>query len=344
MTIVRRLIAAASWLCAAVVLFYWLALRFVGESWWLTTVALYLPQVVLLLPIILLAIALAFVGPRRLLLLQAAAAWVVLFPIMGLTLSGPTRATPGLPRLRVLSFNTDSGARSIPAMVAEIQATRPDVVLLQESATGVNDAVAAALPLYQTLTSTQFFVASRYPIVDVFDPPKVTLGGVARSSRVVRVTLDTSLSRLDVYNVHPISPRDALDSVHGDGLVVGLRTGAIFEGDRRVITSNTALRRAQLELIASLAAASPNPVLIAGDTNLPGPSRILADTLGGWQDGFATVGRGFGYTFPVGRRGAWMRIDRILAGPELRFLEFGVGNGRGSDHHCVWADLERVPR
>jgi len=36
-----------------------------------------------------------------------------------------------------------------------------------------------------------------------------------------------------------------------------------------------------------------------------------------------------------------MRIDRILAGPELRFLDFGVGRGRGSDHHCVWADLER---
>ena len=344
MTIARRIIAAASWLCAAVVLFYWLALRFVGESWWLTTVALYLPQVVLLIPVFALAIPLALVGPRRLLLLQAAAAWVVLFPIMGLTLSCPTWATPGAPRLRVLSFNVDSGARSIPGMVAEIQAARPDVVLLQESATAVNDAVAAALPAFETRTSTQFFVASRYPIVDLYEPPKVEASGVNRSPRFVRATLDTSLGRLDVYNVHPISPRDALDSVHGDGLLVGLRTGAVFEGDRRVITRNTVLRRIQVQLIADLAAASPNPVLIAGDTNLPHPSRIFADHLGRWRDGFPTVGRGFGYTFPVSRRGPWMRIDRILAGSELRFLEFGVGRGRGSDHHCVWADIEGPSR
>jgi endonuclease/exonuclease/phosphatase family metal-dependent hydrolase len=35
-----------------------------------------------------------------------------------------------------------------------------------------------------------------------------------------------------------------------------------------------------------------------------------------------------------------MRIDRIFAGPELRFLQFGVGSSRASDHHCVWAELE----
>jgi len=340
----RKVAVAASWSCAAVVLSYWLALRFVGERWWPTTVALYLPQAVLLLPVAATALSLALAGPRRHLLVQAGAAMVVMFPIMGLTLSLPARPTAGAPRLRVLSFNVDSGRQSVPAVVAELLAARPDLVLLQESGPAVNAAVAAALPGFETRTSTQFFIASRHPIVDLLEPAKLSSGGHDRSPRFVRVTLDTPLGRLDAYNVHPISPREALESVHGDGLLVGVRSGAIFEGDRRVVTRNTALRRLQVERIAALAAASPGPVLIAGDTNLPNPSQLVADDLGHFQDGFAAVGRGFGFTFPVSRRGPWMRIDRILAGPELRFLEFGVGRGTGSDHHCVWAEVELPPR
>jgi endonuclease/exonuclease/phosphatase (EEP) superfamily protein YafD len=339
----RRVLAVASWTCLAGVLAYLAALRLVGESWWGTTVALYLPHVVLLAPVVALALLLVAVGPRRHVLVQAAAAAVVLFPIMGLTLSGPARATPDAPRLRVLSFNTDSGRRSVPEIVADVLAGRPDVVLLQESGPPANEAVAAALPGFETRTSSQFFVASRFPIVELHEPPKVRLAGVDRSPRFIRLTIDTPLGRLAVFNVHPISPRDALDSVHGPGVLVGHRTGALFEGDRRIVTRNTALRRLQVEAIADLAASSPHPVIVAGDTNLPGGSRLLSGTLGGLRDGFAEVGRGFGYTFPVGRRGAWMRIDRVLAGPELRFLEFGVGQGRGSDHRCVWAELERAP-
>ncbi len=343
MRILRWTVAAAAWLYAAVVLVYWLALRFVGEGWWLTTLDLYLPHVFLLAPIAALALLLALVGPRRLLLLQAAGAAVVLFPIMGLTLAGPNPAAPGAPRLRVLSFNVDSGRNSVPDMVAEIQGARPDVVLLQESAARVDDAVAAALPGFATRTSTQFFIASRYPIADLHEPPKVRAGGVRRSPRFVRATLDTPLGKLDVYSVHLISPRDPLEDVRGEGFLVGLRSGAVPRVDHRIIAQNAELRRIQAQTIATLAAASPNPVIIAGDTNMPDPSRIFAETLGRWQDGFAAVGRGFGYTFPVGRRFAWMRIDRILAGSELRFLDFGVGEGRGSDHHCVWAEIERAP-
>ena len=106
---------------------------------------------------------------------------------------------------------------------------------------------------------------------------------------------------------------------------------------------NTETRRAQAEAIVALAGASTNRVILAGDTNLPAGSSIFADTLAHYRDGFDTVGRGLGYTFPADTRFAWMRIDRILAGPGLRFLDFGVGTRHGSDHYCVWADLERWP-
>lgn len=50
-----------------------------------------------------------------------------------------------------------------------------------------------------------------------------------------------------------------------------------------------------------------------------------------------------GYTYPADTRFAWTRIDRILAGPTFRFLASQVGARRGSDHRCVWADLELRP-
>lgn len=330
---------AASWLVALFIVVYAAMLRLIGEDWWVTSVALYLPHWVLLVPLGALALGAAILGPRRLLLLHAGAAAILVLPVMGLRLGGPNEGTAGAPRLRVVSYNVGSGARSIPGIVAEVLAHRPDLVLLQESTPEVDAAVAAALPGFATLTSTQFFVASRGAIAELYEPPKIDLDDVDRSARFIRVSVDTPAGKLDVYNVHPISPREALTSIHDESFLGGARSG-----DHHVIVSNTKLRRLQAEAIVQLAAASPNPVLIAGDTNLPQSSRILAGTFGRWQDGFTEVGRGLGYTFPVTRRGPWMRIDRIFAGAQLRFLQFGVGTSASSDHHCVWAELERVAK
>jgi endonuclease/exonuclease/phosphatase (EEP) superfamily protein YafD len=336
--LLRRLVhftlVSGSWISALFVVVYAAMLRFLGEDWWATTVALYLPHWVLLAPICLLALgALAF-GPRLLLLLHTGAAALVLFSLMGLELGGPVEPTPGAPRLRVISYNVGSGARSIPGIVAEVLAAKPDLVLLQETAPAVNEAVAAALPGYFTAASTQFFIASRGEISNLYEPPKLGHAGALRSARFLRATVNTSLGQLDVYNIHPISPREALTSIHDESFL-----GGAGSGDHRVITQNTALRRLQVEAISDLAVASPLPVLLGGDTNLPQNSRLL-EGLGPWKDGFSEVGRGLGYTFPVTRRGPWMRIDRILAGPQLRFLSFGTGESESSDHHCVWAELE----
>ncbi|MBK7539394.1 MAG: endonuclease/exonuclease/phosphatase family protein [Myxococcales bacterium] len=333
----RRLAGLASGASVGLVVLYWAALRFLGEDFWISGALLYAPHLILLLVLGVVALPLLLFGPRRLLLVQAGAAALVLFEVMGLVLSGPAPQTPGAPRMRVLTFNAGSGRRSVAELVRELAAAQPDLVLLQESEPHVNDAVAAALPGFHTLTSTQFFIASEYPLSDLVEPPKIPLGDAERSPRFVRVTVDTPLGKLDVFNIHPISPRDALEAVRG-----AVRGGG--SDDRADISSNTELRRRQAQAIAQMARASAHPVVIAGDTNLPQLSRILADSLGQWQDAFAAVGRGFGYTFPVGRRFAWMRIDRILAGPELRFLRVGTGAQRGSDHYLLWADVERPPR
>jgi endonuclease/exonuclease/phosphatase family metal-dependent hydrolase len=81
-------------------------------------------------------------------------------------------------------------------------------------------------------------------------------------------------------------------------------------------------------------------VIIGGDTNLPDLSPALS-YLAKFRDGFREAGAGFGYTFPVGRT-AWMRLDRLFASPELRFVHFEVGtHAWASDHHCVVADVQK---
>jgi len=312
----QRLISIATWAYLAGVVLYALGLGLIGERWWLTTAALYLPHVALLAPAVPLVSLLALVGRRQLVWVPMVAAVVVLFPIMGLVVLGGAEEPSGTPRLRVLSYNIDSGRRSQPQLAAEIVGPRPDLVLLQEGDQQVGDAITALLPDHVRRADGQFYIASRWPIVEVFNPPPLVLRGAERTPRFVRYTLDTPLGRLDVFNVHPVSPRDG------------------FERDQ------TDLRRAQATAVAALARTSTNPVIIAGDTNLPSRSGILADTLGQFQDGFDEVGRGFGYTFPAHTRFAWMRIDRIFANRKLRFLSFDVGARHGSDHYAVWADLE----
>jgi endonuclease/exonuclease/phosphatase (EEP) superfamily protein YafD len=341
MTIIRFVLGAAVVLCFLAIVADWATLRWIGEAWWPTTVLLYLPQLLLLVPVVVLALIVALIGPRTLLLLHAVSTAILVFPVLGLSLAGPQTAAPGAPRLRLLSFNVDSGGQSVPQLLAEIDGASPDIVVLQESTPELAAQVAARLPGFSTHESTQFFVASRWPIVDAVAPPKVAAKGVDRSPRFMKYTIDSALGPIDVYNVHPISPREGFEELRGHGLLTGVKNGDLLGGDHRHIEDNTALRRVQLEGIAALAATSKNPVVIAGDTNSPGASRMLTEILGRYQDGFDAAGRGLGYTYPAHKRFAWMRIDRVLAGPELRFLDFQVGTGHGSDHYCVWADLTR---
>jgi endonuclease/exonuclease/phosphatase family metal-dependent hydrolase len=154
--------------------------------------------------------------------------------------------------------------------------------------------------------------------------------------------------------VHPISPRDGLNTLRGEGLRRELTSGRLFTGARReVLVNNTGLRALQIADVAEVAGKETRPVVIAGDTNLPVLSPVFARNLGGYQDGFVKAGGGFGYTFPASH--PWMRIDRILASDALHFTSFEVGcsdrdtsadgssgssGSTVSDHDCVVAELQ----
>jgi endonuclease/exonuclease/phosphatase (EEP) superfamily protein YafD len=297
-----------------------------GERWWPTTVGLYVPRVLFALPLPFIVLALLVWGPRWLLLLQAGAAALLLFPLMGLSLGRPAPATG--PTLRVLSYNVDFGAHDRRQVVAQIVAAGADVIALQASELRLEGALAAALPRRHVHKHDEFYVASRYPLRDAHEPPPLAEGVPAG---FLKITVDAPLGPVDLYVMHPRSPRRGFQAIQ--------RTDGAVGPDK--LAHNSDVRRRQVEALAAHARAAAHPVIIAGDTNLPVLSPLFRRQLGGYQDGWSEVGSGFGNTFPAHGFLPWMRIDRILAGRGLRFVDFEVGEGRGSDHLAVMATLCR---
>lgn len=322
-------------------------LRFVGEDSWLVTALIYLPRWLFALPLALTLPAVVYAGPRGMLATQAASLLLVLFPLMGLEVHpfAPAR-DPGAPTVRLLSFNVYFGRAGCDTIVSEIAAHDPDIVVLQASGRHCERALAARFPSFRVEAAGEFVLGSRFPVRDVLRPEDLK-GPREIQPAFMRYTLETPLGAIDLYSIHPYSPRHAFEAARGDGL----RTQILEQIDephppvgRAEIEANTSDRERQVAAIARAAAGSTNPVVIAGDTNLPALSRLYARYLaaGGWKDGFASVGSGLGYTFPTRWKfdlGPWMRIDRILVGRGLRFLRFEVGGKGASDHCPVIAEL-----
>jgi vancomycin resistance protein VanJ len=325
----------------------WLLLRFVGEGWWVTIVGLYAPPVGFLFPAPLVIAAAWAWAPKRVLLLQVGSLLVALFPLMGLHLGSlRTGSASDVSAIRLVSYNIDLGYRGVPGIVAQVQKLGPNLVLLQAADQGVATELAAAFPGWHTDFHDQFFVASRFPLTNIHVPPPLHYEageGGARwaddgSAHFVVYTIATPLGLLDVFNVHPTSPHEGLEDIRGDGFLYELRSGRLlFSQEHRRLLFSTYRRARQVQGLAAVARASARPVIIAGDTNLPGLSRIFHENLGSFDDAFASVGRGFGYTYPA--KLPWMRIDRILTNGKLRAVDFRIGDLRASSHLCISATI-----
>jgi endonuclease/exonuclease/phosphatase (EEP) superfamily protein YafD len=337
----RRLILGLAVAYPVVLLFTAVWLRFFGD-WWLARVVLYVPRVLFAVPLPFLVLALALMRAWRFMLSQAAALLLVLFPLMGLVLPWPRFPDRGAPSLRVMSYNVNGGWWGYHKVLAQVDELHPDVVLMQEvlgDTRWLLDELKKRFPVAQQ--STQFIVASKFPISATVDPQRVAMGDRQRSPRSLTYMIDTPLGQIAFYNVHPVSPRHGMWSLRVGGFRNAIRTGTLFDKDRtRKLNEDGALSDAQVALFAANAAKETVPVVIGGDTNLTGLHPALSK-LNGFRDGFKEAGWGFGYTFPSGRK-AWMRLDRLFASRQLRFVGFQVGkHDWASDHRCVVADLQK---
>jgi endonuclease/exonuclease/phosphatase family metal-dependent hydrolase len=318
--------------CAA---FVW-----VGEDWWVTAALLYAPRVAFGLPLLVLVPWLLLTQRRRLLWTQLIALTLTLFPLMGLVLPWPPAQNQSA-SFKLLTFNISNVPSDEQRILSAIDAMGADLVLLQEVPGWATPIVAGLRSRFAHVeASSQFVIASRFPILESNSPGRISHSDRRRSPRFMRHLVQSPLGTLAVYNVHPISPRGALGVHSSRDLFHRLRTGKILGGDPETdMSHNATLRAQQIATAAGMASREVHPVLIAGDTNLPGLSAALHRYLSRYRDGFRSASWGFGYTFP--QRFPFLRLDRILAGPELDFSEFDIGCRGASDHLCVAARVIR---
>jgi endonuclease/exonuclease/phosphatase (EEP) superfamily protein YafD len=314
-----------------------LAFRFIGERWWVTLAAMYLPRLGFALPLPFVIAAAWFWGSRRLIALQAVSVALLVFPLMGFNPGvGRMTARATDPALRVMSFNVSFGRPGAAAVLQQVRAFAADVVVLQDAGARFESDLRKAFSGWNARLDGEFFLATRYVIRDAYVPPDLEYPKGKGGAHFVQYTLETPVGLVDLFNVHPTTPRPGLEEVRGNGLGEELVSGRLLTGKAGGTVEWNAYRRTrQVAGIAARANASPKPVIIAGDTNLPGLSRTLAEHLGRYRDAFHDAGAGFGYTFPARR--PWMRIDRILTGDRLKAVEFRVGDATRSDHRSVFA-------
>ena len=336
----RRSLTVFAFLYPALLLVLVLALLFVGERWWVTTVTLYLPRLIFGLPLPFLVGGLLLVGRRRLLWTQAVAAFLVIFPLMGLVLPWSPSAEGRVKPLRVLSVNVNSGYFGWERIAEAITGYSPDIVLAQEASWPEPMLVKLRERYPYVETSTQFVIASRFPIAARTDPDKLPYYGRQRSPRFMRYVVATPLGTMVFYSVHPVSPRGAFGMNRVSDLVYLARSGKLMEGEPEAdLQGNAGLRDLQIAAVARMSEKETLPFVIAGDTNLPTLSAVFRRELSDLRDAFREAGSGFGYTFPANH--PWLRLDRILGSKDIRFVSFEVGCAGVSDHLCVVADLER---
>lgn len=323
-----RWLALAAWGYLAAALLIWAALWFLAERWWPATVYLFGPRWVVLLPLVLLVPAAALLRPKLLLPL-AAAALVILFPVMGLRsgwrslLAGETPAGG----LRVVSLNLAAQPSAATGLVYLLDELDPDLVALQECNRQVEESF-GPLPGWRRHRAGKLCLLSRVPVRDAesldlagFD--LVREAGVGGTSAAVRYHLEVDGRPVRLVNVHLETPRK------------GLR--GVFHSRFERIGSNAISREIESRRVARWAAEGGGPLLVAGDFNLPVESPIYRESWGGLTNAFSRAGRGFGHT----RYNGWIRvrIDHVLAGPGWRVDRAWVGPDVGSDHRPVVADL-----
>ena len=108
------------------------------------------------------------------------------------------------------------------------------------------------------------------------------------------------------------------------------------------LATDTEYRRYESEEVAAWIAEGGEPVIIAGDFNMPSDSAIFRQLWSRWSDAFAMAGWGLGYT-KITVKKAWTYgacIDHVLFDKgDFTCRDCRVAPDVGSDHLPLVADL-----
>lgn len=302
------------------------------DRWWLGSLNLYLPQWLWGIPAVLLFpfclwLARKWTWAPLLLLLWVAG------PLMGLAWGRDEAAQgPQGPRLRVMTYNIKYGQRDMQAVIAEIRAARPDLLLVQDAGRKLTSGLRDYLADWNVRSFGQYVIASHLPLSKP-DICWISFPGERHSS--LRCDLSIGGRQVRVYDVHLLTPREGLSTMKEDA------AEGVGEMER-----NTSDRLRQANALQAALRQERGPVILTGDLNAPEQSLVCRKLrAAGLRDAFSSAGRGYGYTYGHMLRfgHSFMRIDHIMVSPHWRVRSCWTGGSEGSDHRPVIADMMLAP-
>lgn len=302
-------------------------MRYAGDRSWPTAALMVLPRWPCLVPLgALWAWALL---SRRVVAIatQLASAGVALFAIMGFHYSFSSPA-PDRGDLRILTCNVHRRQLDAEAMLALLEAIRPDIVAFQDW-TSAHEKVLFSTESWHVRRLGELMVASVYPIVDAM-PIDLQLDPSLKPSdqgEAALFTLETPHGVVTIINLHLASPHGGLIAISKDG--------------GEALATNVQRRWLESDLIRARAKEVVGPLLVLGDFNTTPESPLAIEHWADFTDTFTHCGSGFGYTYYNNR--TQLRIDRVLAGHSLAPVRCQVGPPVGSPHRPVVVDFRSNP-
>jgi endonuclease/exonuclease/phosphatase (EEP) superfamily protein YafD len=326
--ILSRLAVLATLLYALALLGVWWLTTRVGEWWWISTVMLYLPRLVYALPLAPLML-LAVVTERRLLPVQFACLLFLLGPLMGWHAPGRGEVPPaGAAPIRVLTYNIGARAPGAAALLQAVAENSPDIVVAQEASN-----LSALFPGWTTHHAGEYFLASRFPLIETEDRPLLP---EIPWRRGVRYRLEGPRGPLTLFSLHLDTPRQALEELKAPQKWRLIRWRNL-PAARRALAEDARHRSREAAAAHAWVRSAGGPCIIAGDFNSPPDSLLCRAHWGSYRDAFAVAGSGYGFTAHAPH--PWVRIDRILLTPEWGVSRAWIARGSGRDHLPVVAEV-----
>lgn len=221
--------------------------------------------------------------------------------------------------LRVMTYNAYWHNANSKDSIAEISRYDPDVVVIQECSPVLQSDLPIKLMSQYAYSyigdlrgSYSSAILSKFPILG---KPEKYAGHLRKGLPAVRVTIDVRGQEVALYNVHLFRP----------------------------IPSRLRKMRKQLSVLCDRVVNETIPVIVAGDFNYTGLSKMHESMLElGLTDAHDAVGQGRGTTWPKASSINWLpgfRIDHVYVTQEFTPTATHIGFGAGSDHRPLIVDM-----
>ena len=316
-----------------------LLIQGVSETWWLGTMVVYLPRIPWIIPALIL-VPLSVRWGWKPVVINLTAGLLALGPVMNWQCGGLFRPEVDRHayRLTIVSCNVQSFRPKFEQVVNEVHRIDPDVVLFQEAYED-HALLATLFEGWQVHRVDEYLIASKFPIKFI---STAFVPGFERVT-AVRYEVETPVGPVAVFNVHQTSPRRSLTQLKPWSPLLG--------SGIETVEQETTLR--DVEAMKTRAFTNPEdldqPVVIAGDFNMPNDSSLFRTHWGSLLDAYALAAVGYGYTSPCSEgklwpgNTPWAQVDHILASDDWQVERCWIGKSAGSDHRLIAAQL-RLPQ